>query len=116
VALACSLLTAGGCSFFVAQRPPPYYLVTPSFECTASNAPAVIDTVFASTYGLAAVGNGLAGASGRGAWFVGSPGLSIMLGLGAALFATSAARGYTVARECREAVRRSAERGAAPGP
>jgi len=93
----------------VSRRPPPFYAVTPSFECTKSYAPAVIDTVLATIYAGATAGNEVAGATGRGAWFIGSRGFSVTLGLQAAVFGASAAWGYNAAHECREALSDSVE-------
>jgi hypothetical protein len=103
----------GGCSFILDRRPPPYYLVTSTFECTKSVAPAVVDTTLATLYAGLTVGNELAGASGHRAWFLGSHGLSILLGLHTLVYASSAAWGFDVASECREALRHSVELGPA---
>jgi hypothetical protein len=100
-------LSTTGCSFILSSRPPPYYAVTPSFECTRTYAPAVVDTVLAATYATLTAGNVWAGASARGAWFVGSEGFSILLGVSAAAYAGSAVWGYSTANECRDALRRS---------
>jgi hypothetical protein len=100
-------LSTSGCSFILSRRPPPYYAVTPSFECTRTYAPAIADTVLAATYAALTAGNIWAGASGRGAWFVGSKGFSVVLGANAAAYGGSAVWGYGTANECREALRHS---------
>jgi hypothetical protein len=115
-ALVLATLSLAGCSVALARRPPPYYRVTPSFECTKSLAPAVIDTTLASIYAVSTAGNEAIRLSGRGAWFVGSPGLSILTGLAAAVFGASAAWGFNVAHECREALNQSVELSSAAPP
>jgi len=102
-------LSGDGCSFVVARRPPPYYAVPPTFECTKSVAPAVVDTTLATMYAALTVGDELARTSGRGAWFVGAPWFSVLLGVHAAIYGASAAWGFYVVGECREALRHSVE-------
>lgn len=102
-------LPGDGCSFMVARRPPPYYAVTPTFECTKSVAPAVVDTTLATMYAALTVGDELAHTSGRGAWFVGARWFSVLLGIHAAIYGASAAWGFYVVGECREALRHSVE-------
>jgi len=97
-------LSVGGCSFVLARRPPPYYAVMPNLECTESVAPAVVDTTLATMYAGLTVGNEVARLRGDGAWFVGSLGLSILLGMQAAIYGASAAWGFDAAHECRAAL------------
>jgi len=110
VVLVLATLPAGGCSFILARRPPPHYAVTPTFECTKSVAPAVVDATLATMYAALTAGNELARARrDDGAWFVGSPGFSILLGLQAVVYGSSAYWGFIAAGECREALQHSVE-------
>jgi hypothetical protein len=102
--LVLATLWVGGCSFALARRPPPYSGAVPSLECTKSVAPAVVDTTLATMYAGLTVGNEVARLRGDGAWFVGSLGLSILLGMQAAITGASAAWGFDVAHECRAAL------------
>jgi hypothetical protein len=103
--LVIATLWVGGCSFALARRPPPYSGAVPSLECTKTVAPAVVDTTLATMYAGLTAGNEVARLRGDGAWFLGSLGFSILLGMQAAIYGASAAWGFDVAHECRAASR-----------
>jgi len=108
-AMAPCLIATAGCSWlFVQKRPPPPVEAAPPVQCTSSAAAPILDTVFASLYGLGGAAAVVAGAVAQG-------GDSLDVGLGKAQIAMgalwlaagvalafSAAHGYAAISDCRE--------------
>lgn len=93
----------GGCSAIGVTAPPASSATLPYFECTSDYVLPVVDAAFVAAYAGLAIGNYHLQETNGGAWFVGSPGMTVLL-IGAAVpFALSLAYGVHTVSQCRQA-------------
>lgn len=100
--LACALACLPGCSWIAVAGPPPDHVQRTDFTCTASQGVPVVDTVFATMFGVlaGAVAFEESGQTTRTDQLL----FGLILVAPAALFAGSAITGYADVADCRDAL------------
>jgi hypothetical protein len=107
VALAATLVGSGGCSPLFVEAPPTEHARLRYFDCTSSRAAPILDTVFASLYGISGVMIATDSSAYHDRTLVASLAFALAAGLG-----VSAVHGFSTTSECREAKAELLERSA----
>ncbi len=97
-ALATLSISAGGCSLFLVNGPPPNHRTLSFFGCTSSNSIPGIDTAIGAGAVVEALVNGTGSSGGTTNDRLAT---AVTYGATAALFAASAAYGFRKTSECR---------------